>query len=87
MASSRISRTGTVALWLSLLAFSVYFLNVLVGGPLGRKPWMSDIGEVLTLFLAVVLFVAGTIAREAQAIAGRDGKTLIEPASGTPGQR
>jgi hypothetical protein len=55
---------GSVALWLSLLTFGVFFLNVLIGGPLGMKPWMSDVGEMLTLVLAVILFVAGTVARE-----------------------
>ena len=38
-----------------------------MGGPLGHKPWMSDLAEMLTLFVAVVFFVAGTIAREAEA--------------------
>lgn len=58
---------GHVALGLSLITFGVYFLNVLFGGPLGRKPWMSDVSEMLVLFLAVLLFVAGTLAREAEA--------------------
>jgi hypothetical protein len=55
---------GSVALWLSLLTFGVYFLGVLIGGPLGMKPWMSDVGQMLTLAFAVILFVAGTVARE-----------------------
>ncbi len=58
---------GNVSLGLSLLVFCVFFVNVLLGGPLGRKPWMSDVAEMLTLFLAVIFFVAGTLAREAQA--------------------
>ena len=58
---------GNVALGLSLLVFGIYFLNVLLGGPLGHKPWMSDVTEMLTLFVAVTLFVAGTLARERQA--------------------
>lgn len=58
---------GNVSLGLSLLTFCIYFLNVLLGGPLGHKPWMSDVMEMLTLFLAVTFFVAGTIAREAEA--------------------
>ena len=57
---------GTVALGLSLLTFAIFFLNVLLGGPLGRKPWMSDVAEMLTLFLAVIFFVAGTLARETE---------------------
>jgi len=58
---------GNTALWLSLLVFGIYFLNVLLGGPLGHKPWMSDVTEMLTLFVAVTFFVAGTLARERQA--------------------
>lgn len=73
MARSRLQTAGSAALGLSLLAFCIYFLNVLFGGPLGHKPWMSDLAEMLTLFLAVVLFVAGTIAREAQARRPSDG--------------
>jgi len=67
VARSRLQTVGNVALRLSLLTFCIFFLNVLIGGPLGHKPWMSDLAEMLTLFLAVVFFVAGTIAREALA--------------------
>jgi len=69
---------GSVSLGLSLLTFAVFFLNVLVGGPLGRKPWMSDVWEMLTLFVAVVFFVVGTICREAQAAKGRADQTTAE---------
>jgi hypothetical protein len=64
MVKSGLHSVGTGSLWLSLLTFGIYFLNVLVGGPLGRKPWLSDVAEMLTLFVAVIFFVAGTIARE-----------------------
>ena len=67
MAKPTARSVGNLALWLSLLVFGVFFLNVLLGGPLGRKPWMSDVTEMLTLFAAVILFVAGTLARERQA--------------------
>lgn len=68
-----IARTvARVALGLSLLTFGLYFLNVLMGGPLGHKPWLSDVGEVLTLLLAVSLFVAGTLACEAMGPAGSE---------------
>lgn len=60
---------GKLALGLSVLVFGAFFLNVLVGGPLGGRPWLSDVGEMLTLFVAVILFVIGTIAREARAAA------------------
>jgi hypothetical protein len=54
-----------------LFAFAIYFLNVLFGGPLGHKPWMGDVSEMLVLLVAVILFVAGTLAREAQAKAAK----------------
>jgi hypothetical protein len=66
MANSSVRTFGSVALWLSLLLFAIYFLNVLFGGPLGHKQWMSDLAEMLTLFAAVVFFVAGAICREAE---------------------
>jgi len=62
---------ASVALSLALLTFAIYFLNVLIGGPLRMKPWLSDVGEMLTLFLAVILFVTGALAREAHAKQGR----------------
>jgi hypothetical protein len=68
MAKPTAKVVGDTALWLSLLVFGIYFLNVLLGGPLGHKPWMSDVTEMLTLFVAVTLFVAGTLARERQAL-------------------
>lgn len=69
MTTPRIQVVGSLALGLSLLTFAIFFTNVLIGGPLGQKPWMSDVGEMLTLLLAVVLFVVGTIAREARVLA------------------
>jgi hypothetical protein len=70
MAYPSVQFIGRLALGLSLLIFAIFFLNVLVGGPLGRKPWMSDLWEMLTLFVAVVFFVVGTICREAQSLRG-----------------
>lgn len=67
MTAPRLQAVGTFALGLSLLTFAVFFLNVLLGGPLKMKPWMSDVGEMLTLLVAVIFFVAGTLAREATA--------------------
>ena len=66
MSNPQVQAAGNFSLGLSLLIFAIYFLNVLFGGPLGRKPWMSDVWEMLTLFVAVTFFVAGTICREAQ---------------------
>lgn len=67
MPSTSGDRLGSVALALSLLTFVAFLANVVIGGPLRMKPWLGDIGEMLTLFAAVVLFVAGALAREAAA--------------------
>lgn len=67
MPSTNMKSVGNTALWLSSATFGVFFLNVLLGGPLGQKPWMNDVMEMLTLLVAVVFFVAGTLAREAHA--------------------
>ena len=67
MAMPSARSVGNVSLVLSLIVFCIFFLNVLIGGPLGRKPWMSDVMEMVTLFVAVIFFVSGTLAREAQA--------------------
>jgi hypothetical protein len=74
MAASRVRTAGSVALWLSLLVFGLYFLNVLLGGPLHGKPWMTDVQEMLTLYVAVVFFVIGTLCREAEANRAKAGQ-------------
>ena len=66
MAYPSVRTVGSVALWLSLLIFALYFLNVLLGGPLHGRPWMTDVQEMLTLYVAVVFFVVGTLCREAE---------------------
>jgi len=78
MARSGIQRLGGLALGLSAVIFGIYFLNVLIGGPLGKKPWMTDLWEMLTLFVAVSFFVAGTICREAELESGDAGKASRE---------
>jgi hypothetical protein len=50
----------------SLAVFAIYFANVVVGGPLRRPPFLSDIQEMLTLFVSVSFFVFGTLAKEAK---------------------
>lgn len=67
MSTPRARAIARVALSLSLLTFCIFFLNVLIGGPLGKKPWLNDLHEMLVLFVSVILFVAGTLACEARA--------------------
>ena len=67
MSHPKVKFVGNFSLWLSLLIFAVYFLNVLIGGPLHGQAWMSDVQEMLALYAAVVFFVIGTLCREAEA--------------------
>jgi hypothetical protein len=78
MTRASVHGAGSLSLGLSAVIFGIYFLNVLVGGPLDRKPWMSDVWEMLTLFVAVSFFVVGTICRESEAQDGGRGQARGE---------
>ena len=84
MAYPSVRSVGSFALWVSLLTFAVYFLNVLLGGPLNGHPWMTDVQEMLTLYAAVILFVIGTLCREAEANRAKAGQGNPARPSSTP---
>lgn len=79
MASKQIYNLGTVSLVISALTFLVYFANVVLGGPLGKKPWMNDLWEMLTLLVAVIFFVMGAVSRENQAKAEAEQANADKP--------
>ena len=54
---------GNAALLAAAAAFLVFFANVAIGAA-GGPPFLSDLAEMLTLFLACVLFVVAILARE-----------------------
>ena len=56
---------GRPALIAALACFLVFFANVAVGAA-GRPVFLGDVLEMLVLFAAVLLFVAGVLVREAQ---------------------
>ena len=59
--------SGALGLWLALAAFLVFFVDVTLGAlRMGR--YLTDVGEMLPLFAAAILFVIGVLAREARAI-------------------
>lgn len=60
------TRHGRPALFGALICFVIYFSNVAFGAA-GRGVFLGDLGEMLLLFAAAVLFVAGTLTREAEA--------------------
>jgi len=58
------SKIAIVSLICSLVCFAAYFGNVALGA--ARQPViLGDIGEMLLLLLSAILFVIGTLAREA----------------------
>lgn len=67
MSADQLTKTAKRTLWSALAVFLVFFLNVFLAGPLGMAAFLSDVQEMLVLFLAVVLFTAGTLALEARA--------------------
>jgi len=56
-------RSGSLALLSALVVFIIYFANVAFGAA-GQGVFLGDVAEMLTLFVAVVLFVIGVLARE-----------------------
>ena len=48
----------------SIAVFAVYFLNVALGAFAGNA-FLGDVGEMLVLFLATVLFVIAILKKEA----------------------
>lgn len=43
--------------------FAAFFLNVVLGAS-GSAPFLSDVGELLTLFASCIFFVAATLRLE-----------------------
>ena len=57
-------RYGRMALVAALVCFLVFFGSVAIGAA-GFGPVFGDVTEMLTLLVAVLLFVAGVLVREA----------------------
>ena len=49
----------------SLCVFIVYFANVALGA-YTRSPFLGDVGEMLVLFAASILFVVAILKKEAE---------------------
>ncbi|MEL6220723.1 MAG: hypothetical protein AAFR79_20095 [Pseudomonadota bacterium] len=67
------TRHGRPALLGALLCFAAYFANVAMGA-MRMQPPLGDVPEMLMLFVSVILFVAGVLAREAETKATNDPK-------------
>ena len=51
-------------LYASLIVFVIYFANVALGA-FGGQTFLGDVGEMLVLFAASILFVVGILQEEA----------------------
>ena len=51
-------------LYASLIVFVIYFVNVALGA-FGGQTFLGDVGEMLVLFAASILFVVGILQEEA----------------------
>ncbi|WP_170337152.1 hypothetical protein [Ruegeria arenilitoris] len=51
-------------LWAAAAVFAVFFANVALGA-FGGGAFLGDVGEMLVLFAASILFVAAILKREA----------------------
>ena len=77
-ASKKTPKPGRGFLLASLACFVVFAANIVIGKiAIARgattTPGLGDVGEFLTLFVAVVLFIAACLAREhAEASASND---------------
>lgn len=57
---------GRLALWASLVIFLIFFLNVALGA-MGASVFLTDVGEAVVLFVAVIFFVVAILISEARA--------------------
>ncbi len=55
---------------IALIVFLIFVSNVALGGA-GFRPFLSDVGEAITLFVSVFAFVVGILQAEAAEKAAR----------------
>ena len=71
-------REGRIALAGALICFVVFFANVAAGAA-GYGVFFGDVAEMLALFAAVLLFVAGVLMLEAAQRRIDDPRQPIDP--------
>ena len=80
---AKVIRNGRIALVAALICFLVFFASVAAGAA-GLGAVFDDVPEMLTLFLAVFLFVAGVLMLEAAEYRGTDTPIPIDPREDPP---
>lgn len=63
-------KAGSIALIVAAVVFAVFVTNIVMGAS-GGKVFLSDVGEMLTLFLACAFFVIAVLQREYASAAGK----------------
>lgn len=58
-------------LWAAVVVFAVFFANVALGA-FASAAFLGDIGEMVVLFAASILFVAAILRREADEKTNKD---------------
>ena len=76
-------RNGRIALAAALICFLVFFSSV-ASGAAGLGALFDDVPEMLTLFVAVLLFVAGVLMLEAARNRGADTTRPIDQREDSP---
>lgn len=56
---------GKTAFLFGMLVFAIFVVNLVMTGILKKPPFISDVVEMLLLFVAVGFFVMGILQREA----------------------
>lgn len=62
-------KAGSIALAAAGIVFAVFVTNIVIGAS-GGQVFLSDVGEMLTLFLACAFFVIAVLQREYARAAG-----------------
>ena len=75
---AHVIRNGRIALVGALICFLVFFSSVAAGAA-GFGVLFDDVPEMLTLFVAALLFVAGVLMLEAAEKRGIDTPTPLDP--------
>lgn len=67
MGESSLKQVARYSLFISLLIFMSFFVVVLLTGTFGLRHLLTDLQEMALLFISVIFFVAGILAKEALA--------------------
>jgi hypothetical protein len=65
MSESSLKQVARYSLFMSLAIFAVFFVGVLLTGTFGMRHLLTDLQEMALLFMTVIFFVAGILAKEA----------------------